>query len=331
MSTSSVLWRTLLTSAAVAFFAPSVQSADPVLLKGHNEVVYDAVFLPDGKQVVTASFDRTLKLWDLATQQSVRTMEGHTGIILTVAVSKDGTLIASGASDNTIRLWDVPKNDPVKTLNAHDAAGTALAVSLDGQFFASGDASGVVRIWNVESGEKTQELKLSASISRLAWRRDRNQLAAATKDGRLHVINPADGQVTAVIGAHAEDVTGLVFSPNNQQIYSSGADGLVKRWPSNVVATVTATGHNGAINAISQHPNGSLIATAGQDGTARIFNRTDGKQARTFEGHGGPGSLSVPTVRRSPRRVPTGSRGCSNRIRESWSASFRRSRPDFGQ
>ena len=80
----------------------SSQAADPVLLKGHSEVVYDAAFLPDGKSVVTASFDRTLKLWDLATLKPIRTMEGHTGIVLTVAVSADGNLIASGSNDNPL-------------------------------------------------------------------------------------------------------------------------------------------------------------------------------------------------------------------------------------
>ena len=280
------------------------RAADPILLQGHQEVVYDSVFLPDGKSVVTASFDRTLKLWDLTTKQSVRTMEGHTGIILTVDVSPDGTLIASAGSDNTIKLWDVPKNDPVQTLAAHDAAGTAIAVSFDGLWLASGDQSGVLRIWNAESSEKTQEIKLPAAVTRLSWKRDAKQLVAISGTA-MHVLDPADGSTMAVVGVHSAEVTGLVFSPNNSQIWTSGADGFVKRWPVTYPASVTATGHTGAVNAFSQSANRTMIATAGQDGTARIFNRADGKELVKLEGHTGP----VTAVRFSPNgaQVATGS------------------------
>ena len=287
------------------------RAADPILLKGHQEVVYDSVFLPDGKSVVTASFDRTLKLWDLATKQAVRTMEGHTGIILSVDVSPDGTLIASAGSDNTIKLWDVPKNDPVTTLNAHDAAGTAIAVSFDGKWIASGDQSGVLRIWNAETGEKTQEAKLPAAVTRLSWKRDAKALVAVSGNS-MHLLNPEDGKTTAIIGVHSAEITGLIFSPNNAQILTSGADGLVKRWPVTFTAPIVVNGHQGAINAFAQNPNRSLIATAGQDGTARIFNRNDGKETVKLEGHGG----AVTAVRFSSNgtQVATGSADKTARI-----------------
>ena len=170
-----------------------LRAADPILFKGHKGLVYDAVFLPDGRQVVTASFDYTLKLWDVATQEVIRTMEGHTSTVLCVAVSPDGTTIASGASDNTIKLWDVPKSDPVATLPAHDGEGTAIAVSTDGKLVATGDNGGVVRIWNSETGEKSHEFKLAGPIARLDWRHDNHHLAVADRNGFLHLINPRTG------------------------------------------------------------------------------------------------------------------------------------------
>ena len=264
-----------------------VMTAEPVLLQGHQEVVYDSMFLPDGNSVVTASFDRTLKLWDVASRQSVRTMEGHTGIILTVDVSPDGTLIASAGSDNTIKFWDVPKNTPLQTLSAHDSAGTAIDMSSDGQWLATGDQNGVLRVWNTETGKQTREWKFSAKLTQLSWKRDA-KLLTVVSGNVMHVLNPNDGSSVATVGVHSAEVTGLVFSPNNAQIYTSAADGLVKRWPVTFPDNVVLLGHQGPVHAFSQHPRNSLIATAGQDGTARIFSAKDGAQQVTLEGHAGP-------------------------------------------
>ena len=287
--------------------------AEPILLQGHQEVVYDSAFLPDGSSVVTASFDSTLKLWDLTTRQAVRTMEGHTGIILTVDVSPDGTQIASAGSDNTIKFWDVPKNIPLQTLPVHDSAGTAINVSADGKWFATGDQKGVVRVWNVETGKQTGEWKLSAGLTHLSWKRDAGLLTAVAGN-TMYVLNPDDGATVAVVGVHTKEVTGLVFSPNNAQIYTSGADGLVKRWPVSFPAGVQLKGHTGPVNGISQHPNQTLIATAGQDGTARLFNAKDGAQKMVLDGHSGP--VTAITFSPGGNRILTGSADGTARLFE---------------
>jgi WD40 repeat protein len=258
-------------------------AAEPILLQGHAEVVYDAMFLPDGRSLVTASFDQTLKLWDIGTKTPVRTMEGHTGIVLTVDVSKDGTTIASGASDNTIKLWDVPKNDPVKTLAAHTAAGSAIAVSLDGLSFATGDETGVVRIWTVADGKQAFEVKLTAGVTTLAWRRDNKQVAAGLANGSIVIVNPADGKIAGELGAHVGAVTGLQFSSNNTQLYSTGADGMAKRWPTTVVPVIEGFKEAKAVNSMTLHPSGTFVVTATANGV-HVWNRADGKYLRSLEG-----------------------------------------------
>ena len=93
-------------------FTSAVLAQQPVPLEGHTDPVYDAVFTPDGKWVITASFDKTLRLFDRQSRQSVRTMSGHTALVLSIAVHPDGDRIASGGMDNTIKIWDVPNNSP---------------------------------------------------------------------------------------------------------------------------------------------------------------------------------------------------------------------------
>lgn len=99
--------------------APSVPNPSNVL-KGHTETIYSLVFSPNGKQIVTGSFDKTVKVWDATTGKEIRTLtgpQGHKQMVLNVAISPDGSLIASGSSDNTANLWDYPMSDPLK--NGH--------------------------------------------------------------------------------------------------------------------------------------------------------------------------------------------------------------------
>jgi WD40 repeat protein len=273
----------------------------PIEFKGHEEVVYDAKFLPDGKSLVTASFDQTLKLWDVATQSTLRTMEGHTGIVLTVDVSADGKMIASGSSDRTIRLWDVPNSDPISTNKVHDAAVTSMATSKDGSLTATGDDKGLIRVSVNASADDasaeapptqpkpTREIAIGRAITRLAWKADNKTLAAACADGSVVVVSlAADGtSETMRLIAHDGEVTGVGFTPNNQYIFSCGADGYVRRWPTTIPQTLTFEGLAKAATAVALHPNGSLIAVVGQDGIAKILKRADGAVVHTLEGHSG--------------------------------------------
>src|SRR5206468_4556135 len=99
--------------------------------QGHQETVYGVAFSNDGKQLLTSSFDRTIKLWDVATAKEVRTFggpTGHQGLVLGVTFAPDGQTFASFASDNTVKIWDVPLSKPLRDLPTSDAV-TATAMS----------------------------------------------------------------------------------------------------------------------------------------------------------------------------------------------------------
>ena len=75
-------------------------------LIGHTADIVCAAFSPDGRRLATASFDRTIKLWDTATGHDVSTLRGHTAGVVALAFSPDGNRIASGGIDHTARVWD---------------------------------------------------------------------------------------------------------------------------------------------------------------------------------------------------------------------------------
>ncbi len=76
-------------------------------------------FSPDGTQLVSGSYDATVRLWDIATGKETATLRGHSLPVISVAFSPDGTRLASGSSDGTVRLWDVVSGSETARLSGH--------------------------------------------------------------------------------------------------------------------------------------------------------------------------------------------------------------------
>jgi WD40 repeat protein len=98
---------------------------------------------PDGKRTVSASYDHTLKIWDLDTGGELRTLKGHSGSVDAVAVTPDGQRAVSGSSDNTLKIWDLESCAILAEFTA-EAPVHAVAVFPDGRTIVAGDALGRV-------------------------------------------------------------------------------------------------------------------------------------------------------------------------------------------
>src|SRR5207244_7888209 len=85
-------------------------------LKGHKNTVTGAAFSPDGRWLATGGGDQTVRLWDSATGQQIRTFMGHTAGVWSVAFSPEGTRLASAGMDGTLTVWDVAVDRQPPTL-----------------------------------------------------------------------------------------------------------------------------------------------------------------------------------------------------------------------
>jgi WD40 repeat protein len=79
------------------------------ILKGHTKAVRCVALSLDGRQIVSASGDHTIKVWIAHTGEETRTPQGHTDLVRSVAFSPDGTRIVSGSEDCTVKLWVAPR------------------------------------------------------------------------------------------------------------------------------------------------------------------------------------------------------------------------------
>ena len=76
-------------------------------------------FSPDGKRLASASWDKTVKVWDAATGQESLTLKGHTDGVMSVAFSPDGKRLASASEDQTVKVWDAATGQELLTLKGH--------------------------------------------------------------------------------------------------------------------------------------------------------------------------------------------------------------------
>ena len=95
-------------------------------LAGHSSWVWSVAVFPDGRHIVSASVDKTLKVWDVAAGACVATLEGHSSSVYGVAVFSDGRRIISGSGDGNLKLWgvapvsvDLSKLVELRTLEGH--------------------------------------------------------------------------------------------------------------------------------------------------------------------------------------------------------------------
>ncbi len=105
-------------------------------------------FSPDGKTIATGSWDRTVRLWDVATATQKGTLTEHIGRVTSVSFSPDGRTIASG-SWGEVRLWDVATATQKGTLIGHTDWVNSVSFSPDGKTIASWSGDGEVRLWDV--------------------------------------------------------------------------------------------------------------------------------------------------------------------------------------
>lgn len=168
-------------------------------LKGHEDVIYDAKWLPDGQRLVTASGDRTVRIWNLTAPQDSVVLKGHSGAVLSLALSADGKCLCSGSQDQTIRVWDPEKGLLLRSFDNHFGPVHALAfrpVQAAGQppYLASASEDGTVRIWQPTIGRMVRIIKHPTPVYGVVWSQRAEQLFTAGKDGTLRTLE--DGTAT---------------------------------------------------------------------------------------------------------------------------------------
>lgn len=291
-------WMSFGAQAGVLWAAKFNPSGDQVLTIGGNDArmwnlsnrelvvrfsphgaVAAADISPDGKLLVTGSWDQSAKIWDIQTGGALRKLDGfHQGYVNSVQFSPDGQTILTGSDDATARLWDVATGEPRATvLVGHSARVRQARFNIDGSQVLTAASDKTARIWDSQSGETL--LTLSGHEWGLLcgeFSRDGQRVITGSEDNTAMIWDASTGEQLLKLAGHTDAVTGVAFSPDGRRAMTASLDNTAKLWDAHTGKEIlTLDGHDQELTSVSFAPDGSAVLTSSRDGSAMLWPAVD--------------------------------------------------------
>lgn len=263
--------------------------AGPVrLIRAHKGSASFVAFAEDGRQLVSAGQDATIKIWNAAGGSLVRTIELDNGAATALAVM--GRRALTGHNDGTIALWSLDSGEKLAAFKRSDASIWSLAFLGDGSRFAAGVNDEDVAVWEAKSSREPAFLLEGhdGPTQALAVSPQTQQLASGSSDRTVKLWNLQGHSVSRTYRGHKDFVTALAFAPDGKVLASGALDGGIRLWSgSSNRLQRTLRGHKGRVTGLSFSPAGDLLASVGEDGAVRLWDFKRGRIARLMSGHAG--------------------------------------------
>jgi WD40 repeat protein/uncharacterized protein YjbI with pentapeptide repeats len=263
------------------------QSSSIWVAGGHLGAVTACAWSPDGSRVVSASADKTLRIWDGESGQNIMTLVGHKGEVLSCSWSPDGKQIVSSSTDHTVRIWDVASGQTVHTLIGHQGVVFNCRWSPDGMRIASASGDTTVCLWGVISGQRLAILLgHQQAVMRCAWSPDGMEIVSAGADSEGRIWNADSGKEIRRLIGHTKDVMSCAWSPSGGRVLTAGADSTLRIWDSQTgICLRTLVGHQHPTYDCAWSPDGTRVLSAAEDATVRLWNADTGESLGMFVGH----------------------------------------------
>jgi WD40 repeat protein len=287
------------------------QSSDLPILKidtgGHKAQTWDIMFTSNGHHLISASEDKTIRVWDVKTGENAQTLRGQiqrgkAGKIYAAALSPDDRYLAvAGIMANytgnniqevgKIRLIDLRSGEMVRLLKGHRENTLGLAFSLNGELLISGSFGGIARIWDVKTGETLHVLKgHSKAITAVAFSPDGGRVVTGSHDGTLKLWDTVEGSLIATLKEYDKNVRTAAFTPDGRYLLArSDMDKFIRLWDGKSGKFIkTLAGQNDYVTSLAISPDGNKVLTGERKDlifTSNVYSIPSGELLVSFDKH----------------------------------------------
>ena len=299
----------------------SVEKPSPgPTLSGHTGAVKSIAFLPDGRQLISGSFDGTIRFWDCWTGKSKAKIHAHDAGVNSIALSADGKVLASGSYDRKAKTWDLhnylrsfegslsqilsvaldaggsllvtgsesgtvrtwwPSGEEKLRWTARGGGVWCLAMSPDDATVAAGSYAGIINLHRVQTGEVVREIEVGRGcVMALSWSPDGRQVICASKNGPVNVWDVNSGAMLREFSSTS--TTAVAISQDGRIVAAGTESGEVKAWDAESgFELVNVKAHAQTVWSVALSSDSKLLASASQDGTIRLWNLPTSKPSGT--------------------------------------------------
>jgi WD40 repeat protein/serine/threonine protein kinase len=258
-----------------------------VVLSGHGDIVLSAAYSPDGTRIVTASADKSARIWDASTGAQLGQLTGHGSSVYAAAYSPDGSRIVTASDDKTARIWDARLGKQLAVLSGHGDQVSLADYSPDGTHIVTASFDKTARIWDASTGAQLVVLSGHGdSVISAAYSPDGTHIVTASDDKTARIWDARTGAQLAVLSGHGDRVESADYSPDGTRLVTASRDKSARIWDARTGTQLAVLSVGSLVFSAAYSPDGARIVTGSLDKTARIWDARSGVQLAVLSGHG---------------------------------------------
>lgn len=264
--------------------------------QGHEASVRTLMFAHRGGRFFSGGFDRTVRVWSLGQNTPETIFKGHEGAVYRIALSPDGNSLVSASADHSARIWDLESGTARILIGAHDGISSA-EYSKDGKWLAVASYDQSIRLYRVDALRDRVVGLHRMAAHKMALSPDGKHAITASKDGTLLITDVETGQSRPFASAGGA-LRSLAYSSGGDYVAGACEDGRVRLWKKSGEEARIFEGHTRAVQAmdfspgIQQAKSLNTLASAGADGSVKLWTLDTGAVQTLYQGEQGIASLA---------------------------------------